>query len=65
MKYCETCGVNPRFREINAEAYETKVEKLESKYKLNLEQARKANLRLRTKLDSQRYIIQILRDKVC
>ena len=65
MKCCETCGVNPRFRKINADAYQLKAEKLERKYKLNLEQAREANLRLRSKLDSQRYVIKQLRAKTC
>ncbi len=65
MKYCETCGVNPRFRKINADAYQLKAEKLERKYKLNLEQAREANKRLRSNLDSQRYTIKLLRAKIC
>ena len=65
MKCCETCGVNPRFRKINADAYQLKAEKLERKYKLNLEQAREANKRLRSNLDSQRYTIKLLRAKIC
>ena len=65
MKCCETCGVNPRFRKINADAYQLKAEKLELKYKLNLEQAREANKRLRSNLDSQRYTIKLLRAKIC
>lgn len=72
MTACKTCGVDHRFRKIaaraialKAEEYQAKAEKLERKYKLNLEQAREANKRLRSNLDSQRYTIKLLRDKIC
>ena len=78
MKCCETCGVNPRFRKINADAYQLKAEKLERKYKLNLEQARKANINLRIKIASEpqvkalrskiaslKNVIRQLREKTC
>tara|TARA_R110000823_G_scaffold45104_1_gene116421 strand:- start:520 stop:756 length:237 start_codon:yes stop_codon:yes gene_type:complete len=61
MKCCEACGVNPRFRKISSDAYQLKAEKLEIKYKLNIEQAREANARLRSKLNAQLYTIKALR----
>ena len=61
MSVCKTCGVDSRFREINANASRSEVEKLEAKYLLNIQQAREANVRLRSNLNAQRYTIKVLR----
>ena len=61
MSVCKTCGVDSRFRDINAKASQREVEKLEAKYLLNIEQARKANARLRSHQNAQHYTIKALR----
>ena len=62
MKYCETCGFDPRFRKANAAATEAKLLKLEQKYQTKIDKCREANANLRRRNDSQRHMIRTLRE---